>query len=168
MAKIEIDHILCPMDFSAQSQQAYSYAVALARWYDARITALHVVAMRPAVEAIPSIYGAILPPAASDELKRALAGDLERCVRTADAAGLQVDVRVLEAPLVHQEVLAQARLLDSDLIVIIAWAPWTGSTGTRLGDGKSAAERVGAGAGDTVSLRARGIPGPFQAHPVSN
>lgn len=118
MAKIEIDHILCPMDFSAQSQQAYSYAVALARWYDARITALHVVAMRPAVEAIPSIYGAILPPAASDELKRALAGDLERCVRTADAAGLQVDVRVLEAPLVHQEVLAQARLLDSDLIVI--------------------------------------------------
>ena len=34
MAKIEIDHILCPMDFSEQSLHAY-FAVALGRWYSA-------------------------------------------------------------------------------------------------------------------------------------
>jgi nucleotide-binding universal stress UspA family protein len=118
MAKIEIDHILCPMDFSAQSQHAYSHAVAMARWYDARITALHVVVTRPAFEAIPSIYTATLPPIRLDELRRELASDLERYVRIPDASELRVDVVVQEAPAVHTEILAQAGILNSDLIVI--------------------------------------------------
>ena len=118
MARIAIDHILCPIDFSPQSQQAYNYAVALARWYDARITVIHVVATRPAVETIPSIHAATLPPAAVDELRRTLARDLERYVRTPEASGLRINVMVQEAPSVHQEILVQARMLDSDLIVI--------------------------------------------------
>ena len=118
MARIAIDHILCPMDFSPQSQQAYNYAVALARWYDARITVTHVVATRHAVETIPSFPAATLPPAAVDELRRTLAQDLERYVQTPEASGLRIDVMVQEAPSVQQEILVQANMLDSDLIVI--------------------------------------------------
>jgi nucleotide-binding universal stress UspA family protein len=94
MAKLEIDHILCPMDFSAQSQHAYSHAVAIARWYDARITALHVVVTRPAFEAIPSIYTATLPPIRLDELRRELARDLERTCASPTLQELRVDVVV--------------------------------------------------------------------------
>ena len=118
MAKIEIDHILCPMDFSVQSQHTYSHAIAMARWYDARITALHVVVTRPVFEAVPSIYTVTLPPIKLDQLRRDLVLDLERCVRTPDASQLHVDVVVREAPSVHHEILAQAVSLNSDLIVI--------------------------------------------------
>ncbi|HEX5632824.1 MAG TPA: universal stress protein, partial [Gemmatimonadales bacterium] len=37
-----IQHILCPVDFSDASARAVDQAVLLARWYRARITALHV------------------------------------------------------------------------------------------------------------------------------
>jgi len=118
MAKIEIDHILCPMDFSEQSLHAYNYAVALGRWYDARITALHILVTRPAFGAVPSMYTLMLPPFTLDELRRDLVRDLERCVRIPDASQLHVDVVVQEAPSVHHEILAQAGILNSDLIII--------------------------------------------------
>ena len=37
-----IRQILCPIDFSDASAHAVDQAVALARWYGARMTALHV------------------------------------------------------------------------------------------------------------------------------
>ena len=40
---INIQRILCPVDFSEFSRHALDYAVAIARWYDARLIALHVV-----------------------------------------------------------------------------------------------------------------------------
>jgi nucleotide-binding universal stress UspA family protein len=40
---IEIRRILCPIDFSDTSRHALEHAVALARWYESEITALHVV-----------------------------------------------------------------------------------------------------------------------------
>ena len=39
---IEIKRILCPVDFSEFSRYALDYAVAMARWYEAHVTALHV------------------------------------------------------------------------------------------------------------------------------
>ena len=39
---MKIDRILCPVDFSDFSRRALDYAVALARWYGARLTVLHV------------------------------------------------------------------------------------------------------------------------------
>ena len=36
------DKILCPIDFSATSAQALTYAIALARWYDTSLEVLHV------------------------------------------------------------------------------------------------------------------------------
>ena len=40
---IEFKQILCPVDFSESSVRALAYAAALARWYDAQLTVLHVV-----------------------------------------------------------------------------------------------------------------------------
>jgi nucleotide-binding universal stress UspA family protein len=37
-----ITHVLCPVDFSDASRHAVDQAVAIARWYHARLTALHV------------------------------------------------------------------------------------------------------------------------------
>jgi nucleotide-binding universal stress UspA family protein len=37
-----ISRILCPIDFSETSHHALEYAVAIARWYDARLALLHV------------------------------------------------------------------------------------------------------------------------------
>ena len=40
---IEFKQIICPVDFSESSVRALAYAAALARWYDAQLTVLHVV-----------------------------------------------------------------------------------------------------------------------------
>jgi nucleotide-binding universal stress UspA family protein len=42
-AMIEFKRILCPVDFSDCSTRALAHAVALARWYEAQLTVLHVV-----------------------------------------------------------------------------------------------------------------------------
>ena len=39
---VRIERILCPIDFSACSRRAFDRAVAIARCYDASVTALHV------------------------------------------------------------------------------------------------------------------------------
>jgi nucleotide-binding universal stress UspA family protein len=48
---VEVNHILCPVDFSDHSRDALDHARALARFYAARLTVLHV-------------YGAPTPPVA--------------------------------------------------------------------------------------------------------
>ena len=40
---IEFKQVICPVDFSESSVRALAYATALARWYDAHLTVLHVV-----------------------------------------------------------------------------------------------------------------------------
>ena len=40
---IEFKRILCPIDFSESSVRAFGHAAALARWYNAQLTVLHVV-----------------------------------------------------------------------------------------------------------------------------
>ena len=40
---IEFKQVLCPVDLSASSVRSLAHAVALAGWYDARLTVLHVV-----------------------------------------------------------------------------------------------------------------------------
>jgi nucleotide-binding universal stress UspA family protein len=39
---IEISRVLCPVDFSACSRRALDYAIGIARWYGAKVTALHL------------------------------------------------------------------------------------------------------------------------------
>jgi nucleotide-binding universal stress UspA family protein len=47
---VEFKHILCPVDFSDSSSRSLDHAVALARWYNSKLTVLHVV---PTFEPMP-------------------------------------------------------------------------------------------------------------------
>jgi nucleotide-binding universal stress UspA family protein len=47
---IEFRHILCPVDFSESSIRSLASAAALARWYEAQLTVLHVV---PTFDPVP-------------------------------------------------------------------------------------------------------------------
>lgn len=47
--KVEITRILCPVDLSEVSRHALDHALALARWYDAHLTVLHVFPAEPPV-----------------------------------------------------------------------------------------------------------------------
>ena len=49
--KININKILCPIDFSETSDHAVKYAIAMAQAHDAQIIMLHVIA--PAIAALP-------------------------------------------------------------------------------------------------------------------
>jgi nucleotide-binding universal stress UspA family protein len=40
---VEFKQIICPVDFSDSSVRAFAHAAAIAHWYDARLTVLHVV-----------------------------------------------------------------------------------------------------------------------------
>jgi nucleotide-binding universal stress UspA family protein len=58
---IQITRILCPIDFSEFSRHALDHAVAVARWYEARLTVLCVFSNFSAMD---------MPPAMMDENER--------------------------------------------------------------------------------------------------
>jgi nucleotide-binding universal stress UspA family protein len=47
MKRVNIERILCPIDFSEFSRDALDHAVALASWYRASLTVMHVIEIRP-------------------------------------------------------------------------------------------------------------------------
>ncbi|OFW16735.1 MAG: hypothetical protein A3F69_01115 [Acidobacteria bacterium RIFCSPLOWO2_12_FULL_66_10] len=56
----DIKRILCPLDFSDASRHAIDHAIAMARWYDARIAGVHVfnpTGFTTAVVATPAYVG---------------------------------------------------------------------------------------------------------------
>ena len=55
---VEFKQILCPVDLSESSDRSLAHAAALARWYDARLTVLHVV---PTFDPVP-VRGALDEP----------------------------------------------------------------------------------------------------------
>jgi nucleotide-binding universal stress UspA family protein len=46
---------LCPVDFSDVSQHALDHAAAIAHWYQAQLTLLHVFVTRPTMDAPPLV-----------------------------------------------------------------------------------------------------------------
>ena len=106
---IRIQHVLCPVDFSEIAQHALDHAVAIARWYEARLTVLYVFANPPAMD---------LPPLVLEDAERErLTTDMRRM-----AAGvppdLPVDFRIEQAGYVHQEILAQLGATHADVLVL--------------------------------------------------
>jgi nucleotide-binding universal stress UspA family protein len=107
--------ILCPIDFSDFSRRALEYAVTLARWYGASVTALHVC---PPVVATP----AVLAPYAPVEAIPFPSGDLEAVrnqvaafVPPAAHAHLAIDPQAVEGD-PAREIIAEAA--SADLIVM--------------------------------------------------
>jgi nucleotide-binding universal stress UspA family protein len=114
---IEIRQILAPIDFSDSSAHALAYAAAMARWYEARVTALHVFINWPAANVIPSLQ-AVAIPGGIDGMRHDLEAHARNFVQAAGAADVDVDVLVEEAPAVLGEILVQAARLRADVIVM--------------------------------------------------
>jgi nucleotide-binding universal stress UspA family protein len=113
---ITIRRILCPTDFSDASRRALDYAVALAKWYDARLTVLHAAPVR-SVNAF-GVASVVLPPVnlTADERQHLLAS-MKQSVATEVGSTVAFDVEVAEGNPVP-EILDRAATLPSDLIVL--------------------------------------------------
>jgi nucleotide-binding universal stress UspA family protein len=108
-----IKRLLCPVDFSSASQHAIAHAVAIARWYHASITGLHVYS--PMFMPVPGL------PAPEDrvpdvELKR-VESETVALFEAAHTEGIPLDVRVeVGRPAAH--ILDRAAALGVDMIIM--------------------------------------------------
>jgi nucleotide-binding universal stress UspA family protein len=101
--------ILCPIDFSEFSLRALDHAAAIARQYEARLTVLYV---------FTNLQGVDLPPIAMEDSDRErLTGEMKRFTGHLPRE-TRLELRILEAPDVHHEILAQVAAAHADLLVI--------------------------------------------------
>lgn len=110
--------ILCPVDFSECSRHALDGAIRVARLNKARLVVLHVFANWPAVDVVPSLQNQSPAISLKDVDRDALTRCLQEFVRQQLNEPVETDVRVVEAPDVQREILAQADATDAGLIVI--------------------------------------------------
>jgi nucleotide-binding universal stress UspA family protein len=106
---IRISHVLCPVDLSDTSLRALHYASAIAGWYEAKLTALHMVPLMPVMD---------LPPPVLDEERRAeLLEQLQRftaCV----PRDVRLALRVEKCESVHEAIQTFASSEGVDLLVM--------------------------------------------------
>ncbi len=106
---IRIAHVLCPVDFSDNSQHALDHAAALARWYEARLTLLYVFANLPTMD---------LPPLVLEDADRErLLSNLRR-MAAAVPRDVPVEFHIQEAGYVHEDILVQLGETHADLLVL--------------------------------------------------
>jgi nucleotide-binding universal stress UspA family protein len=113
---IEIRDILYPTDFSDASRHALEHTVTIARWYDARITALHV-SQNPLAAPLPFAAAAVaeaFPPVPSAHEREA---GLRAWLEPAIAAGLKTELALAEGNPVRA-ILDQASSTHASLIVM--------------------------------------------------
>ncbi len=111
---IEFKRILCPIDFSDSSTRALAHAAALAQWYDAELTVLHVV---PTFEPMQVGADLALPvqfvnPVSREEVLRQMRLLLEN-------AGVSPDAHLVgQAGDPSTAIVDQALTTKADLIVV--------------------------------------------------
>ena len=111
---VTISHILCPTDFSPVSANAETYAAALAKYYGARLSLVHIDPPMP----VMAPYGEIpVDIRLFDEQRRQAEQDLAAAGARARAGGITVDTSLVGG-YPGREVLALAREQDVDLIVL--------------------------------------------------
>jgi nucleotide-binding universal stress UspA family protein len=103
---IEINNILCPVDFSDLSRRALDHAVAVAKWYSAHLTLLYVhVVPKAALPSFAPEPEALVSPARA-QLQQTLEGWAEEA-----AKGMSVDCLVNEGS-VADEIVVEAESAD--------------------------------------------------------
>jgi nucleotide-binding universal stress UspA family protein len=111
----QLKQILCPVDLSDESRHTVEHALVIARWYNARITALHVC--NPLV--IPSTLAGRAPAVLTEEEIKDASDEVMACF--ASAAGWHPDVPLeilVDSGQPARQILARAKSLAPDLIVI--------------------------------------------------
>jgi nucleotide-binding universal stress UspA family protein len=110
---VEIRRILCPVDFSEASSHAVDQAIAIAGWYKARLTGLHVC-----VPVFAPAFGMSAPadrvPQPEQQRAHLQLGEL---FRRAAAAGIDTDMAV-DAGEPASVILERAARLPADMIVM--------------------------------------------------
>jgi len=104
-----ITHVLCPVDFSDFSRHALAQAAALARWYGAKLTVLHIFVNRPSMD-LPAFV-------LEDEDRDRLLAEVRTLVEAVHVTP-PFAVRVEEAELAHEAIVAEAKALGADLLVL--------------------------------------------------
>src|SRR5678816_4924623 len=99
---IAINRILCPVDLSDCSRHGFDHAVAIARWYGASITILHVFETVPVAAYAPGAGspGAVLTPPE----RAGVLADLERMAAPETRDGVSITIRRAEGH-AHAEIL---------------------------------------------------------------
>ena len=111
---IEFKRILCPVDFSESSTRSLAHAAALARWYEAELTVLHVVPTFDPVQvrAELGVPVQIVDPVPREEVL----GEMRQLL---DRAGFSADAQlVAEAGDASTTIVDQALTTGADLVVI--------------------------------------------------
>jgi nucleotide-binding universal stress UspA family protein len=115
---IDIQRILCPVDFSEFSRHALARAVVIARRQVAAVTVLHVVPWQVPVIvsqfAAPAAVPQMLTNAERDSVRR----DLEDFVAPYRTDDVPITTLLIEASSVHAEIVAQAAHLHANLVVM--------------------------------------------------
>jgi nucleotide-binding universal stress UspA family protein len=106
---IRISHVLCPVDFTDISLRALHHAAALARWYDARLTVLHMVPLTPVMD---------VPPLVLDERGREEYMQQLRTFVATVPPHVTMDLRVEQAESVHESIQAFAARAGIDMLVM--------------------------------------------------
>ena len=116
---IEITRILCPLDFSEFSRHAFEQAIVLARWYESRVTALHVYTVPVTMAAVAGDGSAV--PIDRSEVGAAYRHEhavlMDRFMSSAHADGVDVQARIVAGPVIDS-ILNWACDLPADLIVM--------------------------------------------------
>jgi nucleotide-binding universal stress UspA family protein len=117
----DITRILCPVDYSDSSRHALDHAIAMARWYRASITAVHVYEplFLPVPEVAVAGYAGPFEKTtpSRDLLMRGLKEEALAWLRSATDMDLDVDV-LIGAGSPVRAILDRARMLPADLIVL--------------------------------------------------
>ena len=109
-------HILVPIDSSETSYAAVDQAVQLAKTFNGKITVVQVMTLDPYIAA-----EYITAAQTNDLIERArtsIQSTLEEAKAKFSAEGLQVEARLLEGQVIHQEIINAAKETNADLIVI--------------------------------------------------
>ncbi len=110
---ITIRRILCPTDFSEFSRRALTYALALAKWYEADLVALHVHSLHaPPPTRLPTYAGPLHLTPQDHEI---LLNQLKEFTAPARTASIAVQNEVVEGDPVAEIV---GRSKDADLLVL--------------------------------------------------
>ncbi len=110
--RTQIRRVVCAVDFSQPSRLAFEHALAVARWFEAKMTIAHVV---PVMASLPDpAYPAVLLPAVTPE--HALQ-ELDRLAGKALGAGVTSSVVLLAGDPVRQ-ILELGKKVSADLLVM--------------------------------------------------
>lgn len=114
---IDVKRIVCPVDFSDFSRRALDHAIALARWYEARVTVLHVYSagVPPAVFAPGA--STVAEPLVLSAVDRDLLLQELTVFAEAGRGEVPVDVQLAQGT-VWREIVSLAEAAPADLLLM--------------------------------------------------